>query len=77
MKNIQISFDENLLESVDRIAAASGTSRSAFVREALKHWVRQKEIREFEREWINKLKESPDDLGHSDEWLKVQQWGDQ
>lgn len=76
MKNIQISFDENLLESVDRIAANSGTSRSAIVREAIKQWVRQKEIREFEREWINKLKEHPDDLEHSDEWMKIQQWGD-
>ena len=76
MKNIQISFDENLLDSVDRIAATSGTSRSAIVREALKNWVRQKEVREFEQDWISKLKESPDELEHSDEWMNIQQWGD-
>ena len=76
MKNIQISFDENLLDSVDRIAATSGTSRSAIVREALKNWVRQKEVREFEQDWISKLKESPDELEPSDEWMNIQQWGD-
>ena len=76
MKNVQISFDENLLESVDRIAAKSGTSRSAIVREAIRQWVWQKGIRDFEREWINKLKERPDKYEHSDEWMKIQKWGD-
>jgi len=74
MKRIQLSIDESILESIDRMAAESRTSRSAIVREALKHWVRKSDIRKFEREWINKLKESSEDLKHSDKWMKVQHW---
>jgi len=47
MKNIQISFDETLLEEVDRIAETDRLSRSAIVREALKTWIKQKEIKAF------------------------------
>jgi len=42
MKNVQISFDENLLSTVDRIASSSNLSRSAVVREALKAWIRER-----------------------------------
>lgn len=48
MKNVQFSFDENLLKSIDRIAASYQISRSAIVREALENWNRQREIHEFE-----------------------------
>jgi metal-responsive CopG/Arc/MetJ family transcriptional regulator len=75
MRRIQLSIGESILESIDRMAAESGISRSEIVREALKHWVRKNDIRVFEREWIKKLKESPDDLRHADKWMKVQLWG--
>jgi Arc/MetJ-type ribon-helix-helix transcriptional regulator len=55
-------FDENLLNSVDNITASSRLSRSAVVREALKNWIRQREIQAFENEWIRKLKKNPDEL---------------
>jgi metal-responsive CopG/Arc/MetJ family transcriptional regulator len=77
MRNVQISFDENLLKKVDHIAASFQLSRSAIVREALKNWIRQKEIEEFEQEWINKLKENPEDSEDSETWMQADQWGDQ
>ena len=76
MKNVQISFDENLLSSVDRIAASSNLSRSAVVREALKAWIREREVKQFEEEWITRLKENPPDLDDSDAWIEVEKWGD-
>ncbi len=74
MKNVQISFEENLLESIDSIASSSQLSRSAIVREALRNWIKQREIREFEREWIRKLKEHPQDSVNSKAWMEIEQW---
>jgi metal-responsive CopG/Arc/MetJ family transcriptional regulator len=76
MKNIQISFDEELLKTIDRFAADSRQTRSAVVREAVKTWIRQKEIDAFEDEWIQKLKKTPQDEVDSDAWIKAEQWGD-
>ena len=76
MKNIQISFDENLLDIVNNYAASVRLSRSAVVREALKQWLHDKEIQGFENDWIRKLKEHPDDTKDSEAWIKAEQWGD-
>ncbi len=77
MKNVQISFDEGLLATVDHWAASSQLSRSAVVREALKTWIRQKEIKEFEDEWIAKLKENPRDQEEEEAWLEAESWSDE
>ena len=76
MKNVQISFDENLLNTIDNIAASSQTSRSAVVRDALKNWIKQKEIKAFENDWIRKLKENRDDISDTDAWMDAEHWGD-
>jgi metal-responsive CopG/Arc/MetJ family transcriptional regulator len=76
MKNVQISFDENLLNAIDNIAASSQTSRSAVVRDALKNWIKQKEIKAFENDWIRKLKENRDDISDTDAWMDAEHWGD-
>ena len=77
MKNVQISFDEQLLKTIDRFATSSKLTRSAVVREAVKTWIRQKEIKEFEDDWIKKLKENPVDLDDSEVWLKAEKWSDE
>jgi predicted transcriptional regulator len=74
MKNVQISFDEKLLRTIDRFATSSRLTRSAVVREAVKTWIRQKEIKEFEDDWIKKLKENPVDPDDSEVWLKTEKW---
>ena len=77
MKNVQISFDEDLLEAVDELAASLQLSRSAVVREALKTWVRQTEVKNFEEEWIAKLKEAHQDLSEAEAWAEPESWRDQ
>jgi metal-responsive CopG/Arc/MetJ family transcriptional regulator len=74
MKNVQISFDEKLLRTIDRFATSSRLTRSAVVREAVETWIRQKEIKEFEDDWIKKLKENLVDPDDSEVWLKTEKW---
>ena len=76
MKNVQISFDEQLLEEVDRFAANERMSRSAIVRVALKNWLREKEIRQFEEQWIKGLQENPDEAEAAEAWIRAQKWSD-
>jgi metal-responsive CopG/Arc/MetJ family transcriptional regulator len=76
VKNVQISFDEDLLNEVNSMVASTRLSRSAIVREALRRWIREKKIKKFEDEWIKKLKENPDDTQEANAWIKIEQWGD-
>ncbi len=78
MKNVQISFNEELLETVDMVASSSQMSRSAIVREALKNWLRQREVKAFEDVWIAKLREVPQDAAEEAEaWLSAESWSDE
>jgi len=77
MKNVQISFGEDLLRTIDQYAKTSSLTRSALVREAVKTWIRQAEIKQFEDTWIQKLKENPEELKDTEAWLKAEKWGDE
>jgi metal-responsive CopG/Arc/MetJ family transcriptional regulator len=77
VKNVQISFDEDLLDTVDELAASSHLTRSAIVREALRNWVRQREVKNFEEEWVAKLKETPQDLREAEAWAEAESWSDE
>lgn len=77
VKNVQISFDEKLLDTVDELAASLRLTRSAIVREALKNWVRQREVKNFEDQWIAKLKEKPQDLSGTEAWAEAESWVDE
>jgi len=77
MKNVQISFDEQLPNAIHPFATSSRLTRSAVVREAVKTWVRQKKVKEFEDDWIKKLKESPEDMDDSEAWMKAEEWSDE
>ena len=74
MKNVQISFDEILLKEVDRFASSNMVSRSEVVREALRNWLKEKNIKEFEDQWIRSLKQNPDDSGGAEAWIEAQNW---
>jgi metal-responsive CopG/Arc/MetJ family transcriptional regulator len=74
MENVQISFDETLLNRIDQVAASSQLWRSAIVRKALQDWLRKKKISTFEQEWITKLKENPEDSKELEPWITVEHW---
>jgi metal-responsive CopG/Arc/MetJ family transcriptional regulator len=69
MNSVQISIDEKLLKDLNRFAKTSGLSRSEIVRKAVKAWIRQREIREFEENWIKKSKQRPVNFDESEAWL--------
>lgn len=77
MKNVQISLDEDLIGIVDELAASANLSRSAVVRDALRKWVREKEVKKFEDEWIAKLREEPQDLSDAPAWAEAESWSDE
>ena len=76
MKNIQVSFDEKMLYEVDKAASLFKMSRSAIIRDAIKYWLNDKKIKEFEQNWIRSLKEHPDELDGIDEWTNIQIWSE-
>ena len=77
MKNTQISFDEKLLKEIDRVAASARKTRSAIVRKAVKAWLIQKQIQDFEDQWIKKLRETPEEVEESEAWINADHWGDE
>ncbi len=76
MKNIQITFDEDILTEIDRFVSASNLSRSDIVADAVRRWLKGKEIIKFEEEWIEKLRQHPDNSEDAEKWLPVQHWSD-
>ena len=76
MENIQISFDEKLLSEIDRFVSATRLSRSEIVNEAVIQWLREKDAASFEAEWIEKLKQHPDDPEDAEKWIQAQTWSE-
>jgi hypothetical protein len=77
MKVIQITIDEPLLTELDRVAACEGKSRSLLVRDTLARMLRKRKFADWEREEIEALRKHPQDLSEVEEWLEVQDWGDE
>ena len=75
MKNVQITIEEDLLATVDRVASSIHQSRSAVVREALKRWLKDQEVRQFEEDWIDSLKRRPQDETEVEAWAEAEDWG--
>lgn len=76
MKNIQVSFDENMLHEVDKAAISLKKTRSAIIRDAIKYWLKEKDVKEFEQNWISSLKEHPDETEELEAWTKIQTWSE-
>jgi len=74
MKNIQVCFDEKILEKLDDAASVSKLSYSDIITEALTQWLKQREIESFENDWIEKLKKNPDKSEDAEKWIQCQTW---
>ena len=85
MKNVQISFEEALLETVDQYAAEARLSRSALVRDAIRVWIHARKEAAFEAAWIEAAKRNSgadsnvDPNVDDDAWHEVsaQAWADE
>jgi metal-responsive CopG/Arc/MetJ family transcriptional regulator len=75
MKTIQMTIDEGLLKLVDKMSRARRTTRSAFIREALRAEIRRHRIREEETRHAEGYARQPVVPGEFDVWLNEQDWG--
>jgi len=74
MKNVQITIDEETLESIDRVGNPLGLNRSQIVRQALREWLHRHAVRSFEEKWIAALQKQPDNPSRAEQWLGLQTW---
>ena len=75
MKTIQMTIDDSLLKLVDKLSRAKRTTRSAFIREALKAEIRRQRIRDEETRHAEGYVHQPVLPGEFDGWLTEQDWG--
>ena len=75
MKTIQMTIDERLLRSVDKITRARKTTRSAFIRNALEAEIQRQQIREEEIRHAAGYAAKPVMAAEFDTWLGEQDWG--
>ena len=78
MKNLQIGLDDKIISYLDRIASQQHKTRTAVIRDAIQHWIKQSAVERFEEDWIAAIKadqaEYPDD---TELWMAAEAWGDE
>ena len=76
MKTIQMTLDDDLVESVDRVVKEQHTSRSAFTRDALRSALQKYETRQLEQRHRRGYTEKPVAEAEFSVWEDEQAWGD-
>lgn len=77
MKTIQMTIDDPLLAEVDQAIQTLHTTRSAFIREALRLALRQHRIAKLEQQHAEGYARHPVEPGEFDVWQAEQAWGEQ
>jgi metal-responsive CopG/Arc/MetJ family transcriptional regulator len=76
MKTVQITLDEDLVATVDRVAKRLGTTRSAFTRDALQSALASLRVKELERKHREGYMRKPVRKGEFSIWESEQVWGE-
>jgi metal-responsive CopG/Arc/MetJ family transcriptional regulator len=76
MKTVQMTLDENLIKSVDKIVKSIGTTRSAFTRDALRQALKNYRNKLLEEKHRRGYQRSPVRPGEFSVWEDEQEWGD-
>jgi metal-responsive CopG/Arc/MetJ family transcriptional regulator len=77
MRTVQMTLDDELVETVDRVVHALKTTRSAFTRMALQEALKkQSELRLVEKHREGYAR-CPVRSGEFDDWEVEQAWGDE
>jgi predicted transcriptional regulator len=74
MKTVQMTLDEDLVASVDKVAKRLGPTRSGFTRQALKTTLREVRINELEQKHREGYKRKPVKRGEFEDWEAEQIW---
>ncbi|RLC19559.1 MAG: hypothetical protein DRI57_06905 [Deltaproteobacteria bacterium] len=56
--------------------SATRVSRSEIINDAVRRWLKEREAMSFEAEWIEKLRQHPDDPEDAEIWMQAQAWSE-
>lgn len=73
MKNLQIGLEDSVVSYLDRIASEQHKTRTAVIRDAIRHWIRRNAVGRFEEDWIAAL--NSDQTEYSDDtelWMAAE-----
>lgn len=76
IKTIQMTIDDTLLSEVDQASQALNTTRSAFIRDALRLMLQKLRIADLERQHIAGYTRYPTQPGEFDIPESERAWGD-
>lgn len=76
MRTIQMTIDEPLLSQVDQVIAELRSSRSEFIREALRMALQRHHTRLLEQQHEAGYRQHPATSNEFADWSDVQEWGE-
>ncbi len=77
MTTIQMTLDEKLLKEVDGTVKRLGTTRSALIRDSIRHYLKAIQVNRLEAQDREAYKRKPVKPGEFDVWETEQVWGDE
>ena len=77
MKTVQMTLDEDLVKSVDKLVKELDTTRSEFTRKALREALKKFNISVLEEKHRKGYKNSPTKKEEFEIWESEQAWGDE
>ena len=77
MRTIQMTLDDDLVKTVDRVSKQLRTSRSAFTRKALREALTRYNLEQMERKHLQGYKRHPVVADEFSVWETEQAWGDE
>lgn len=77
MRTVQMTLDDDLVESVDKIVKELSTTRSAFTRAALRDAIHRFNVRQLEAKHRRGYELHRATEGEFSVWEEEQDWGDE
>jgi len=77
MRTVQMTLDEHLVQTVDKVVKNMHTTRSAFTREALRQAIARIKMQRFEEKHRQGYLRKPVTADEFGVWEKEQKWGDE
>ena len=77
MRTVQMTLDEHLVQTVDRVVKSLRTTRSAFAREALRQAIARIKTQRLEERHRQGYIRKPACANEFGVWEKEQKWGDE
>jgi metal-responsive CopG/Arc/MetJ family transcriptional regulator len=76
VKTVQVTLDEDLLTTVDKMVKELKTTRSSFTRDALRAAIRKSQTQDLEGKHRQGYRRKPVKTGEFSDWENEQVWGE-